>query len=101
MKHHIETTKVIKKTWDRKAKIQVAGWCETECKFTWKNRLPNFRILMFQNCVHTDISTHHYFFTLQKKLILSYEADNSRYFKTTEILKYWLFSVQTDVNLKK
>ena len=31
---------------------------------------------------------------LKQKLILSYEADNSRYFKTTEILKYWPFSVQ-------
>ena len=29
-----------------------------------------------------------YFFMLKQKLILSYEADNSRYFKTTEILKY-------------
>ena len=91
MKHYIETTKVSKETRDRKAKIQVAGWYETECKFAWKNRLPNFRILMFQNWVHTDISTH---LMIWNKLYFHVT-------KITEILKYWLFSVQTDVNLKK
>ena len=54
---------------------------------------------MFESWVHTDIHTHtshmkQIIFSQYKKKILSYESGNSRYFKTTEILKYWLFSEQ-------